>query len=138
MAKAKGGWYGEKTRHSQAKKYGKATPKKVNLSRYAGTWKQTSVRNEPFFQRGCEEVTSTYTPISKSKIKVTNRCYDGKGKLKKKITGTARSVSEDNKSLKVSFFPPFEGDYEIKRLSPDYKRAVVSSGKTTWTLKKVK
>lgn len=45
MARTKGkGWHKESIRHSQAKKYGQATPKKIDLKKYMGTWKQTSTR----------------------------------------------------------------------------------------------
>jgi len=130
------GWHKQSGRHRQAKITGKS-PKIIDLNKYAGTWQQVKVRNEPSFQRGCEKVTATYTPINKEKIKVTNRCYK-KGERVEKITGTARTVSKNNKKLKVSFFPPFEGDYNIKKVNKNYTRAVVTGGGTTWTLKKVK
>ena len=113
------------------------SPETINLGRYAGTWEQKKVVNEPIFQRGCQRVTATYTPISKGRIKVTNRCYK-KGKLSSKIVGTARSVSKNNRKLKVSFFPPFEGDYNIKKINPSYTKATVKSGKTRWELKKIR
>jgi len=135
MARYKGsGWHKQSARHSNARKYGRADV--VDLGRYAGTWEQKKVVNEPIFQRGCEKVTATYTPIKKGKIKVTNRCYR-KGKRVGKIVGTARSVSKNNRKLKVSFFPPFEGDYNIAKINPSYTKATVKSGKTTWQLKKV-
>jgi apolipoprotein D and lipocalin family protein len=136
MARYSGsGWHRQSKRHSNAKKYGKADF--VNLGRYAGTWEQKKVVNEPIFQRGCERVTATYTPMSKGRIKVTNRCYR-KDKPVKKIVGTARSVSKNNRKLKVSFFPPFEGDYNIKKINPSYTKAVVKSGKVRWELKKIR
>jgi len=135
MARYSGsGWHRQSKRHSNAKKYGKADF--VNLGRYAGTWEQKKVVNEPIFQRGCERVTATYTPMSKGRIKVTNRCYR-KDKPVKKIVGTARSVSKNNRKLKVSFFPPFEGDYNIKKINPSYTKAIVKSGKVRWELQKV-
>ena len=130
------GWHGQSQRHRQAKMTG-SSPKVVDLKRYSGTWKQTKVTNEPIFQRGCEKVTATYTPIRNGRIKVTNRCYK-KGRKVSKITGTARSVSKSNKKLKVSFFPPFEGKYKITKLNPSYTKATVKSGRTTWQLEKVK
>lgn len=128
------GWFKESLRHSNAKRFGNAN--KIDLKRYAGTWKQTKVTNQPSFQRGCEEVTATYTPMKDGRIKVTNKCYK-KGKLNNQISGTARSVSDNNKKLKVSFFPFVEGDYNIKKINKDYTRATVQSGKTKWELKKI-
>lgn len=131
------GWHGERIRHSQARRFGRATPKVVDLKKYSGTWEQTKVVNEPSFQRGCEKVTASYTPLAGGKIKVTNRCYK-KGERVNKIVGSARSVSKNNKDLKVTFFPPFEGDYKITKLNPSYTRAVVKSGNTRWYLNKIK
>lgn len=112
---------------------------KVDLKRYAGTWKQESVKNEPWFQKGLQDVTATYKPRKDGKITVINKGVDAKGRVKV-AKGVARSVSEDNRRLKVSFAPfgLFEGEYNIKKISPDYKRAVVQGGKTTWVLKKTK
>jgi apolipoprotein D and lipocalin family protein len=136
MAKYSGsGWRFQSQRHREARLTG-SSPKIVDLKKYSGTWKQTSVKNEPYFQRGCEKVTATYKPIKDEKIKVTNRCYK-KGEKVKKIIGTARSVSKSNKKLKVSFFPPFEGDYKIVKINPTYTKATVKSGKTVWQLQKV-
>lgn len=133
MARYSGsGWHNQSVRHSNARKYGSATPKVIDLKRYMGTWKQISVKNEPIFQRGCKKVTAKYRLLTNGKVEVINTC-DGR-----KIVGTARSVSKNNKKLKVSFFPPFEGNYHITKLNPNYTRARVRSGKTVWELQKVK
>lgn len=105
---------------------------KVDLNKYAGTWRQVSVKNEPWFQRGCKDVTAKYELNKDGTVKVTNTC-DGR-----KIVGRARSVSEDNRHLKVSFgfsFP--EGDYRIVKIDKAYRNATVKGGKTTWQLRKV-
>lgn len=103
--------------------------KKVDLKRYAGTWRQQSVKNEPWFQRGCKRVTATYRVKKDGTVAVTNRC-DGRV-----IRGVARSVSKDNRRLKVDFGFPFpEGDYVIKSVNPSYTRAVVKGGRTEWVL----
>jgi lipocalin len=105
---------------------------RVDLSRYAGTWEQESVENEPWFQRGCKDVTANYKLNRGGTVKVTNTC-DGK-----KIEGTAKSVSRDNRKLEVSFGPFQRGEYNIAKVNKDYTRAVVKSGKTTWVLRRKK
>jgi hypothetical protein len=105
--------------------------KKVDLKRYAGTWKQESVENEPWFQKGCKDVKAKYTPLPDGTVRVINTC-DGR-----KIQGSAVPVSADNRKLEVSFGPFQKGDYNIKSVNKDYTRAVVKSGKTTWVLRKV-
>jgi len=133
MSKYSGsGWHKQSIRHSNARKYGKATPTKIDLKKYMGTWKQLSVEPTPFFQRGCKKVKAKNRLLPKGKVEVINTC-DGK-----KIVGTARSVSPDNKKLKVSFFPPFEGDYNIVKLNPSYTRATIKGGKYKWELQKEK
>lgn len=119
-------WFGESYRHYLASK---RVSSKVDLKRYAGLWKQESVKNEPWFQKGCKRVTARYVLKKDGTVKVVNSC-DGR-----KIEGTARSVSKDNRKLKVNFGFPFkEGDYFIKDVNKDYTRAVVKSGKTEWVL----
>jgi hypothetical protein len=103
--------------------------KKVDLKKYSGTWRQESIKNEPWFQKGCEDVTAKYTFQKDGTVKVVNSC-DGR-----KVEANARSVSKDNRRLKVDFGFPFgEGDYVIKSVNPSYTRAVVKGGKTEWTL----
>lgn len=119
------GWRGESYRHYLAAK----GVKTVDLTKYAGTWRQESVKNEPWFQRGCKDVKAKYTLQKDGKVKVVNSC-DGR-----KVEATARSVSKDNRHLKVDFGLPFgEGDYRIKEVNPSYTRAVVKSGRTEWVL----
>lgn len=110
--------------------------KKVDLERYAGKWKQESVKNVPGFQKDCDQktVTAEYKLRKDGKVDVINKCkVDGKTRTAK---GIARSVSKDNRRLKVSFDPfgLFEGDYIIKQVNPSYTRAVVKGGKTEWVL----
>lgn len=106
--------------------------KKVDLSRYQGKWKQVSVKNEPWFQKGCKNVTAKYKLKKDGTMSVTNKC-DGR-----EIKGTARSVSDDNRKLKVDFgFPFAEGDYNIVKVDKDYKNATVRGGKTVWKLRRV-
>jgi lipocalin len=127
----RGGWFGESYRHYLAAK----SVKTVDLNKYAGTWKQQSVKNVPWFQKGLKDVTATYTLKRSGQVEVVNRGVDEDGKVKT-ARGIARSVSPDNKTLKVSFSPfgLFEGEYKIKSVDPDYTKAVVQGGKTTWVL----
>lgn len=127
------GWKYESYRHSLAAKGIKTRPAKIDLKRYAGTWHQVSVKPTPWFQRKCQgkEVTATYELRKDGKIDVINKCGDDVAK------GVARSVSDDNSKLKVSFGIPFiEGDYNIVELDKEYKHAVVKGGDYTWRLKR--
>jgi apolipoprotein D and lipocalin family protein len=106
------------------------TPEKINLKRYMGTWKQISVRPVPWFQKGCKDVKAHYKLRDDGKVDVINIC-DGRERR-----GVARSVSDDNKELKVSFFPLISGEYNIVKLDKDYKNVTVKGGKYTWKLQK--
>jgi apolipoprotein D and lipocalin family protein len=121
------GWHRENYRHSLAARG--ISVKKVDLSKYSGKWKQVA-STRPWFQKDCKKVTAQYSLNPDGTVKVVNSC-DGR-----KITGIARSVSSDNKNLKVSFGLPFPpGDYKIVYLDPQYKHAIVSSGNNTaWIL----
>lgn len=101
------------------------TVKQVDLQKYKGTWYEIA-RFEHFFEKGCKNVTATYT-INDEKLKVINRCTKIKENTKKEATGIAYAVDKTNSKLKVSFFRPFYGDYYIIDLAKDYSYAVVGS-----------
>lgn len=65
--------------------------------------------------------------LDDGRVRVINRC--NKGALdgpEESIEGVARVAdAETNAKLKVQFFWPFEGDYWIIGLDPDYQWAVV-------------
>lgn len=108
--------------------------KKVDLNKYAGTWTQESVQNEPWFQRGCEDVQATYEVLPEGSVKVTNTCVrDGEVDS---ITGKAYPLTRDNRKLLVQFGNNIftAGKYEIVKVNDDYTRAIVRSGDTEWVL----
>lgn len=105
----------------------------VDLSRYVGKWYEIASYPAPF-QQGCVGTTAEYAVRDDGRISVINGCYQGsfEGKLER-IEGSARVVdTETNARLKVSFFPPFEGDYQIIELDPEYRWAVVGEPSRTF------
>src|SRR5690606_31067814 len=59
--------------------------------------------------------------------RVVNGCLDEGTGERREIVGTARVVEgSGNAKLKVTFFWPFEGDYWVIDLDPQYRWAVVS------------
>ncbi len=98
----------------------------VDLSRYAGTWYE--IASYPaIFQAGCTATTAEYTLRDDGRVTVVNTCREGSldGPVQR-IEGSARVAdSTTNAKLKVTFFPPFEGDYWIIELGEDYEYAVV-------------
>lgn len=96
------------------------------LPRYLGTWYEIA-RLDHSFERGLEQVTATYTPREGGGITVLNRGFDpGKGRWRE-ATGKAFPVGEPGEGrLKVSFFGPFYGGYNIIALDQtDYRWAMV-------------
>lgn len=100
-----------------------ATVPSVDLARYAGEWHEIEAF-PTWFQRGCTAATAVYTPHPDGTIKVVNTCR--RRGQPATIEGTARPVpGSNNAKLKVRFFGPFEGDYWILDLDPDYRWAAV-------------
>ncbi len=99
------------------------TVAKVDLKRYTGRWYEIA-RYEHSFEKGCQDVTATYSIDEAGDIRVINRCRleDGSINIAK---GIAYSTDQSNSKLKVSFFRPFYGDYWILLLDEDYEYALV-------------
>ncbi len=99
------------------------TVEKVDIQKYLGTWYEIA-RYEHFFEKGCSDVTATYTLKDNGDINVLNRCIKDEAKITE-ATGVAYATDESNSKLKVSFFRPFYGNYWIIMLDDKYRYAVV-------------
>lgn len=95
----------------------------VDLQKYLGTWYEIA-RYEHFFEKGCRDVTATYSLKDNGDIKVINRCTKEDGKRTEAV-GVAYATDTSSSKLKVSFFRPFYGDYWIIMLDEKYHYAVV-------------
>ncbi len=94
------------------------------LDRYLGKWYEVA-RFDHKFERGLSQVTAEYTIREKGGITVTNRGYNGEEW--KQAIGKAFPAGEPGQGkLKVSFFGPFYGGYNILKLDPDYQYALVA------------
>jgi apolipoprotein D and lipocalin family protein len=115
------------------------TVKSVDLEKYKGTWYEIA-RFEHFFEKGCKNVTATYSLTDDNKIKVLNSCTKIDSNEKKEATGVAYAVDNTNSKLKVSFFRPFYGDYWIIDLADDYSYVAVGtpSREYLWILSRTK
>lgn len=110
------------------------TVEKIDIDLYSGTWIEIA-RYENRFEKGCAGATADYT-LKNEKIDVLNRCYDGQGNLIAQANGKAYATDSSNSKLKVSFFWPFYGDYQVIMLANDYHYSVVGepSRKYLWIL----
>ena len=108
----------------------------VDLQKYAGKWYDIS-HLPVSFMKGCECTTAEYTLTEKGYVEVINTCRKGSPGKWKAARGKAFVVPGSNNSrLKVQFFWPFKGDYQIIELADDYSYAVVGdkTRKYLWIL----
>lgn len=97
-----------------------------NASRYLGKWYEIA-RLENRFEKGIEQVTATYGLRSDGGITVLNRGYDPIKNRWKESEGKAYFTgAPTTAALKVSFFGPFYGGYNVIKLDKDYQHALVS------------
>jgi apolipoprotein D and lipocalin family protein len=84
-----------------------------DVQRYLGTWYEIA-RLDHSFERGLINVTATYSLNDNGSLRVVNRGFDPKQNKWKQAEGRAYFVSRpDIGRLKVSFFGPFYGGYNI-------------------------
>jgi apolipoprotein D and lipocalin family protein len=104
-----------------------------SLERYLGTWYEIA-RLDHRFERGLTQVTATYSLRADGGVKVSNRGYKEKTGKWSDAQGKAYFVEEpDIGRLKVSFFGPFYGAYNIIDLDQDnYSYALVIGNNTKY------
>lgn len=97
------------------------------LDRYLGTWYEIA-RLDHSFERGMSHVTATYTMRDDGGVSVVNRGFIVAENEWDEATGKAYFVGDtDVGQLKVSFFGPFYGAYNILVLDKDnYQYALVA------------
>ena len=96
------------------------------LDRYLGQWYEIA-RLDHSFERGLECVTANYSLRDDDGVRVINRGYNAEEQAWDEAEGRAYFIEEKNVGrLKVSFFGPFYGGYNILALDADYQWALVS------------
>ena len=97
------------------------------LDRYLGTWYEIA-RLDHRFERGLTDVTADYTLRDDGGVRVVNRGFNTKMAEWDEAIGKAYLVdSPDVGQLKVSFFGPFYGGYNILELDTEnYQYALVA------------
>jgi apolipoprotein D and lipocalin family protein len=84
-----------------------------DVNRYLGTWYEIA-RLDHRFERGLENISATYTLREDGGIDVLNKGWDVKAGKWQEAQGKAYFVEQPDKGrLKVSFFGPFYGGYNI-------------------------
>ena len=97
------------------------------LNRYLGTWYEIA-RLDHSFERGMSRITANYSLRDDGGVAVVNRGYKDSKQEWEEATGKAYFVGDPGTGqLKVSFFGPFYGGYNIIELDKDgYQYALVA------------
>ena len=109
----------------------------VNASQYLGTWYEIA-RLDQSFERGLEKISATYSLKADGGIKVLNRGFNVAKKEWKEAEGKAYFVDAPNADktntgkLKVSFFGPFYGAYNIIALDANYQHVMICGPDKTY------
>ena len=100
--------------------------KGFEVQRYLGTWYEIA-RLDHSFEKGLTRVTAEYSLNPDGTLRVVNRGFDSTRNRWKKAEGRAKFVSSPNEGrLKVSFFGPFYGGYNILDLDTEYSRVLIA------------
>jgi apolipoprotein D and lipocalin family protein len=95
------------------------------LDRYLGTWYEIR-RLDHSFEEGLTDVTATYSLREDGGVKVINKGFSKEDNEWSEAEGKAYFIdSSDVARLKVSFFGPFYGAYNVAKLSDEYDMALI-------------
>ena len=107
--------------------------KSVDANQYLGTWYEIA-RLDHSFEKDLEKVTATYSLRDDGGIQVINRGFNPKKNEWQEAIGKAYFMDAPNPDntntgrLKVSFFGPFYGGYNIIELDKPYYNYVMVCG----------
>lgn len=103
------------------------------LDRYLGTWYEIA-RLDHSFERGLTQVTAEYSLREDGGVKVLNSGYNAAEQQRQTAEGKAYFIgSPDVGRLKVSFFGPFYGAYNIIALdNVAYQYAMIAGPSTEY------
>lgn len=97
------------------------------INRYMGTWYEIA-RLDHRFERGLDKISATYTLSGDGGVNVVNKGWNKEAGKWKQVEGKAYFVEQPDKGrLKVSFFGPLYGGYNIIELDKrDYSYSMVA------------
>ncbi len=101
-----------------------------DVERYLGTWYEIA-RLDHSFERGLTRVSASYSLREDGGITVVNRGYDPRKGAWREAVGKAYFIDSPQVGrLKVSFFGPFYGGYNIVELDLEGYRYALVAGPT--------
>ena len=96
--------------------------------KYLGKWYEVA-RFDFKFERNLNNTTAEYSLNKNGSIKVDNQGYNTVKNKWTQAIGKAKFVKDDQIAmLKVSFFGPFYGGYNVLAIDEEYKYALVAGG----------
>jgi apolipoprotein D and lipocalin family protein len=96
-----------------------------DAKRYLGKWYEIA-RFDHKFESGLEQVTATYSTMDDGGIRVINRGFNPDRQMLQQSVGQAYFTGDPSRAaLKVSFFGPFYGGYNVLAIDKDYRHALV-------------
>jgi len=104
-----------------------------DVDRYLGEWYEIA-RLDHSFERGLEKITAQYSLKPDGGLRVVNRGFDTASGQWREAEGKAWFIDDPQTGrLKVSFFGPFYGAYNIIQLDhKDYQFALVCGPDTSY------
>jgi apolipoprotein D and lipocalin family protein len=110
--------------------------KPFDKEKYLGKWYEIA-RFDFKFERNLDNTTAEYSINDNGTIKVDNKGFNTVKKEWSQAIGKAKFVGDENTAmLKVSFFGPFYGGYNVISIDENYKYALVAGSnlKYLWIL----
>ena len=99
---------------------------------YLGKWYEIA-RLDFKYERNLNNTTAEYSLNKNGTIKVDNKGYNTKEKKWTQSIGIAKFVRGENIGmLKVSFFRPFYGGYNVIAIDPEYKYGLIAGSNLTY------
>lgn len=96
-----------------------------DVQRYMGTWYEVA-RLDHGFERGMDKVTATYSLQPDGTVRVVNRGFlTAKNEWREAVGKAKFTGSPEVGALKVSFFGPFYGGYNVVDIDPDYTTVLI-------------
>ena len=96
-----------------------------DVGRYSGQWLELA-RIDHRFEKGLIQTSAEYSRNEDGTVRVVNRGFDPKKKEWRESVGKAKFLNDpQTAALKVSFFGPFWGGYNVVALDPNYQWAMV-------------
>lgn len=103
-----------------------------DAAKYMGQWYEIA-RIDHRFQKGLTQSMAHYALNSDGTVQVINRGFDAKNNAWKQVEGTAKFLGSPSEgALKVSFFGPFYGGYNVVDLGDDYQTSLVIGENTDY------